>query len=220
MAEPVTIAKISLTAASFIKKYWYIILILLFIIALIPSLVLTIAINILFPQASKEEFKVYKALTEETEIHWASFMAYDVVRLENYLKENRPNESVFDLLKVNFKEYEIIETEKKITKIINGAEVTETVIEKEYKVVRELEVHGFFEVKELLESLEYVTSEENMTVKKVTGFLEDLNEKEEYEIESIILTDEEITENFDDIHKQWFFALIEILPLQIGRAHV
>ena len=213
MAEPVTIAKISVTAASFIKKYWYIILILLFIIALIPTLVLTIAINILFPQASKEEFKVYKALTEETEIGWASFMAYDVVRLDNYLKENRPYESVFDLLKVNFKEYEIIETEKKITKIINGAEVTETVIEKEYKVIRELEVHGFFEVKELLESLEYDTSEENMTVKKVTGFLEDLNEKEEYEIESIILTDEEITENFDDIHKQWFFALIEILPL-------
>ena len=52
-----------------------------------------------------------------------------------------------------------------------------------------------------------------MTVKKVTDFLNDLNEKEEYEIENIILTDEEITENFDDIHKQWFFALIEILPL-------
>ena len=213
MAEPVTIAKIAVSAASFIKKYWYIILILLFIIAFIPTLVLTIAINILFPQASKEEFKIYKALTEETEIHWASFMAYNVVRLENYLKENRPNESVFDLLKVNFKEYEIIETEKKITKIINGAEVTETVIEKEYKVIRELEVHGFFEVKELLKSLEYNTSEENMTVKKVTGFLEDLNEKEEYEIGSIILTDEEITENFDDIHKQWFSGLVEILPL-------
>ena len=87
MAEPVTIAKISVTAASFIKKYWYIILILLFIIALIPTLVLTIAINILFPQASKEEFKIYKALTEETEIHWASCMAYDVVRLDNYLKK-------------------------------------------------------------------------------------------------------------------------------------
>ena len=150
MAEPVTIAKIAVSAASFIKKYWHIILIILFIIALIPTLVLTIAINILFPQASKEEFKVYKALTEETEIHWASFMAYDVVRLENYLKENRPNESVFDLLKVNFKEYEIIETEKKITKIINGAEVTETVIEKEYKVIRELEVHGFLRSKNFL----------------------------------------------------------------------
>jgi NhaP-type Na+/H+ or K+/H+ antiporter len=58
MAEPVTIVKISLTAASFIKKYWYIILILLFIIAFIPTLILTIAINILFPQASTEEFRV------------------------------------------------------------------------------------------------------------------------------------------------------------------
>ena len=27
-------------------------------------------------------------------------MAYDVVRLDNYLKENKPNESIFDLLPV------------------------------------------------------------------------------------------------------------------------
>ena len=47
-------------------------------------------------------------------------MAYDVVRLDNYLKENNPNESVFDLLRVSFKEYKIVETEKKITKIVNG----------------------------------------------------------------------------------------------------
>jgi hypothetical protein len=64
MAEPVTIVKISVTAVSFIKKYWHIILILLFIIALIPTLILTIAINILFPQASTEEFEIYKELTE------------------------------------------------------------------------------------------------------------------------------------------------------------
>jgi len=107
MAEPVTIVKISVTAVSFIKKYWHIILILLFIIALIPTLILTIAINILFPQASTEEFEIYKELTEGSGIYWASFLAYDVVRLDNYLKENRPNESVFDLLKVSFTEYEI-----------------------------------------------------------------------------------------------------------------
>jgi murein DD-endopeptidase MepM/ murein hydrolase activator NlpD len=213
MAEPVTIVKISVTAVSFIKKYWHIILILLFIIALIPTLILTIAINILFPQASTEEFEIYKELTEGSGIYWASFLAYDVVRLDNYLKENRPNESVFDLLKVSFTEYEIIEIEKEITTIVGGKEVTETVIEKEYVVVRELKPRGYFEVKELLQSLEYESSEENMTVNKVSGFLESLNEKEEFKIEIIILTDEEIAENFDDIHKQWFFALVEILPM-------
>ncbi|MHB8279607.1 MAG: M23 family metallopeptidase, partial [Candidatus Humimicrobiaceae bacterium] len=62
-------------------------------------------------------------------------------------------------------------------------------------------------------SLNYDTSEDNMTVKKVTDFLETLNEKEEYEIETSILTGDEITENFDENHKQWFTALIEILPL-------
>jgi murein DD-endopeptidase MepM/ murein hydrolase activator NlpD len=213
MAEPVTIAKISVTAVSFIKKYWHIILIILFIIALIPTLVLTIAINLLFPQASTEEFEIYKELTEGSGIYWTSFLAYDVVRLDNYLKENRPNESVFDLLKVSFTEYEIIEIEKEITTIVGGKEVTETVIEKEYVVVRELKPRGYFEVKELLQSLEYESSEENMTVNKVSGFLESLNEKEEFKIEIIILTDEEIAENFDDIHKQWFFALVEILPM-------
>ena len=213
MAEPVTIAKISVTAASFIKKYWHIILIILFIIALIPTLVLTIAINLLFPQASIEEFEIYKELTEDSGIYWASFLAYDVVRLNNYLKENNPNESVFDLFKVSFTEYEIIEKEKQVTKIINGLEVTETIIEKEYVVLRELETHNYFEVKELLQSLEYNTSQNNMSVNKVSGFLEDLNEKEEYEIETAILTDEEIAENFDDNYKQWFFALVEIIPL-------
>jgi murein DD-endopeptidase MepM/ murein hydrolase activator NlpD len=213
MAEPVTIAKISVAAASFIKKYWYIILILLFIIALIPTLVLTIAINLLFPQTSTEEFEIYKELTEGSGIYWASFLAYDVVRLDNYLKENRPSESVFDFLKVNFTEYEIIEKEKQVTKIKNGEEVIETVIEKEYIVVRELEPQGYFEVKELLKSLKYDTSEKSMTAKKVTDFLEGLNEKEEYEVETAILTDEEIAENFDYNYKQWFFALIEIIPL-------
>jgi murein DD-endopeptidase MepM/ murein hydrolase activator NlpD len=213
MAEPVTIIKISLTAAGFIKKYWYIILILLFIIALAHTFVLTIAINLLFPQASTEEFEIYKELSEGSEIYWASFLAYDVVRLDNYLKDNNPNESVFDLLKISFTEYEIIEKEKQVTKIINGIEVTETVIEKEYVVLRELETHNYFEVKELLQSLEYNTFQNNMSVNKVSGFLEDLDEKEEYEVETAILTDEEIAENFDDIHKQWFFALIEIMPL-------
>jgi murein DD-endopeptidase MepM/ murein hydrolase activator NlpD len=213
MAEPVTIVKISVTAAGFIKKYWHIILIILFIITLIPTLVLTIAINLLFPQASTEEFEIYKELTEGSGIYWASFLAYDVVRLDNYLKENNPNESVFDLLKVSFTEYEIIEKEKQVTKIINGKEVTEIVIEKEYIVVRDLELHGYFEIQELLKSMEYDTSEKSMTAKKVNDFLEGLNEKEEYEIENTILTDEEIAENFDDNYKQWFFALIEIIPL-------
>jgi murein DD-endopeptidase MepM/ murein hydrolase activator NlpD len=140
-------------------------------------------------------------------------MAYDVVRLDNYLKENRPNESVFDFLVVDFKEYEIIETEEEITKIVDGKPITETVTQKEYKVIRELELKGYFPVKELLESLEYDTSEENMTVDSVTDFLNGLNEKEEYEIETIVLTDEEISEGFDEKHKEWFFALIEILPL-------
>ena len=163
MADPVTIAKISAYTVSFIKKYWHIFLILLLIIILVPPLIFTIAINILFPQVSREEFKTYKVLTEETDINWASFMAYDVVRLDNYLKENKPNESVFDLLKVSFTEYEIIETEKEITKTINGKEVTETVIQKEYTVIRELELHGYSPIKELLNSLNYDTTEENMT---------------------------------------------------------
>ena len=213
MAEPIIVTKITVYTASFIKKYWHIILILLFIVILLPVLIFSIAINILFPQVDREEFNIYKGLTEETDIEWASFVAYDVVRLDNYLEGNRPNESVFDFLVVDFKEYEIIETEEEITKIVDGKSVTETVTQKEYKVVRELELQGYFQIKELLESLEYDTSEENMTVKDVTDFLNDLNEKEEYEIETVVLTDEEISEGFDEKHKEWFFALVEILPL-------
>ncbi len=213
MADPVTIAKISAYTVSFIKKYWHIFLILLLILILVPPLIFTIAINILFPQVSRQEFKTYKALTEETDINWVSFMAYDVVRLDNYLKENKPNESVFDLLKVSFTEYEIIETEKEITKTVNGKEVTETVTQKEYTVIRELELHGYSPIKELLNSVNYATTEGNMTVKNVTDFLNDLNEEEEYEIETLILTDDEITEDFDENHKQWYYGLTEILPL-------
>ena len=213
MSDPITIISISSTIASFIKKYWHILLILIFIIIIIPVLIFSIAINVLFPQVSREEFKIYKALTEETDISWDSLVAYDVVRLDNYLKDNKPNESVFDLLKVNFKEYEIVDKEKEITKIVNGKIITETVTEKEYIVVRELEIHGYTPTRDLLKSLNYDTSEDNMTVKKVTDFLEDLNGKEEYEIETDILSDEEISEDFDERHREWFFALIEILPL-------
>lgn len=213
MADPLTIISTATTITGFIKKYWHILLILIFIIIMIPILIFSIAINVLFPQVSREEFKTYKTLTEETDISWDSFVAYDVVRLDNYLKENKPNESVFDFLLVDFKEYEIIETEKEISKIVDGQIVTETIIEKEYLVTRELEANGYTPIKELLNSLDYVTSEDNMTVKKVTDFLKNLNEMEEYEIETTILSDEEISEDFDEIHKEWFAALIEILPL-------
>jgi len=213
MTEPVTTTTISAYAAGFITKYWHIILILLLIIILLPFLMFSIAINILFPQVDIEGFKLYKSLTEESEINWVSFVAYDVVRLDNYLKDNSPNESIFDLLRVSFTEYEIIETEEEITRIVDGKSVTEVVTRKEYKVVRELELQGYFPIKELLGSLEYDTSEENMTVKNVTDFFNDLNEKEEYEIETTILSDEEISESFNEKHKEWFFALVEILPL-------
>jgi len=213
MAEPITIAKVSACSAGFIKRYWHVILILLFIVTAIPFLMFSIALNILFPQVDREGFTLYKSLTEQSEINWTSFMAYDVVRLDNYLRENRPNESVFDLLKVNFTEYEIIEKEEEVTRIVDGRPVTEVVIHKEYKVVRELELQGYSSIKELLGSLDYDTSEENITVNSVTKFLDDLNEEEEYEIETAILSDEEISEDFDEKHKEWFFALVEILPL-------
>jgi len=213
MAEPITIAKISAYSAGFIKKYWHIILILLFIVIAIPFLMFSVALNILFPQIDREGFVLYKSLTEESEINWASFLAYDVARLDNYLRENRPNESVFNLLKISFIEYEIIEKEEEVTRIVDGRPVTEVIIQKEYKVVRELELQGYSSIKELLGSLEYDTSEENMTVNNITDFLNGLNEKEEYVIETAVLSDEEISEGFDEKHKEWFFALVEVLPL-------
>jgi len=124
-------------------------------------------------------------------------------------KNVNKNESVFDLLRVSFTEYEIIETEKEITKTVNGKEITETVIEEEYIIVRELEINGYAPIKELLKSLNYDTSGVNMSVKKVTGFLEDLNKKEEYEIETVVLTDEEISEVFDEKHKGWFLLWLK-----------
>jgi len=213
MADPITVISTASTITGFVKKYWYILFIILFIIIMIPFLIFSTAINILFPQVSREEFKNYKSLTEETDIGWDSFVAYDVVRLDNYLKDNKPNESVFDFLLVDFIEYEIIETEKEVTKIVDGEEITETIIEKEYVVTRELEANRYTPIKELLNSLDYITSEDNMTVKKVTDFFGDLNGMEEYEIEIATLSDEEISEDFDEIHKEWFVALIEILPL-------
>ena len=213
MAEPITVASVSLNAAGLLKKYWKQVLICLLIISLIPAYIITAAINILFPQLSKEEFNIYKNLTEKTGINWYSFMAYDTVRLDNYLKENNPNESVFDLLRVRFKEYKIVETEKKITKIVNGKKVTETITQKEYILIQELEIHRYAPIKELLASLNYLPTEEIMRVKEVTNFLSELDKKEEYEIETSILTGDEITEDFDENHKQWYSALSEILPL-------
>jgi len=204
MAEPVTAAKISTHAAGFIKKYWHVIIILLFIIILTPILIFSAVINI---------FKLYKTLTEESGINWASLMAYDVARLDNYLKENSPGESILDFLIIDFKEYEIIETERQVTKTVDGMEITEIVTEKEYIVLRELEVNGYTSIKELLKSIEYDISEENMRAENVTSFLDDLNKEEEYETKTDVLSDEEISKDFDEKHKEWFFALIEILPL-------
>jgi len=213
MADPITITSVAGASASFIKKYWKQLLICFFVISLIPAFIIIAAMNLLLPQISKEEFSIYKDLTKESEVNWVSLMAYDTVRLDNYHKDNNPNESIFDFLKVNFKEYEITETQKQITKTVNGKEVTETITQKEYKTIRELEIHGYLPIKELLISLNYDTSKDNMSVKKVNDFLSDLDAKEEYEIKTLILTDDELTENFDENHKNWYFALAEILPL-------
>jgi len=213
MAETATIITATLKAASIIKRYWKPILIALFVILLIPTLIFSAAINILFPQVEEEEFTVYKDLTEGTEIGWTSFIAYDVVRLENYLKENNPAESIFNFIEIDLEEYEIIETEQEITTIVDGEEVTEIVIEKEYITVRNLKANGHSQIKELLETLDYNTSPTNMTVQKVAEFLIDLDKEEEYDIEVTTLSDEEVSENFEEAQKQWFFALIDILPL-------
>ena len=213
MADPATIATAVSASFNFIKKYWKQLLIAFFAAILIPLLIITTVINILFPQLPEEKFETYKSLTEETEISWARFMAYDTVRLDNYHRENKPNESVFDLLKVKFIEYEIIEKEEIITKTVNGKKVTETVTTKEYITIKDIEIHGYSKIKELLTYLKYPLDKENLTVKEATGFLSELDSKEEYEIQTEILTDSEITEDFDEKHRQWYFALIEILPL-------
>jgi len=217
MPEPSTIISTTLSVLSqvslFIKKYWKWIVVGLFTLFLLPVVIFSIAINVLFPQVSVEDFMLYKDITEETEIEWTSLIAYDVVRLDNYLEDNVPEESVFDFLLIDFTEYEIVEIEEEITKIVDGEEVKETIVRKEYNVIRELEATGYGEIKELLESLDYDTSKSNMMVKNVTEFLDEINEKEEYEIEHFIFTNEEITEGFDGLQKEWFFALVEILPL-------
>jgi len=213
MADPLTITSVAGASVSIIQKYWKQLLIFFFVISLIPVFIITAAMNLLLPQISKEEFGVYKDLTKESGINWASLMAYDTVRLDNYLKENNPDESIFDFLKVNFKEYEITQTEKQVIKTVKGKEVTETITQKEYETIRELEIHGYLPIKELLNSLNYDTSKDNMNVKKVTDFLSELNDKEEYEIKTLILTVDEITENFDENHRKWYCALAEILPL-------
>ena len=213
MATPLAVASIALKSAGFIKEHWKALLAVFFAISLIPAFIITAVLNILLPQVSKEEFEVYKDLTDKTGINWYSFMAYDTVRLDNYHEENRPNESVFDLLKVNFTEYEVVEKEEEITRTVNGKEVAETVVKKEYIVIKDIEIHGYQPIKELLLSLGYPSLKENMSVKKVTDFLSELDSKEEYEIKTSILTDDEVTGNFDEKHKQWYFALSEILPL-------
>jgi murein DD-endopeptidase MepM/ murein hydrolase activator NlpD len=91
--------------------------------------------------------------------------------------------------------------------------VTEVVITEEYVTVREEEACGYDEIKKLLESLEYNTDFDNMTVEKVISFFEGLNEEDLYDAEAIVLSDEEITKDFDDMQKEWYFALIEVLPI-------
>jgi len=217
MPEPSTIISTTLSVLSqislFIKKYWKWIVVSLFALFLLPVVIFSIAINVLFPQVSTDDFLLYEDITEETEIEWASLIAYDVVRLDNYLKDNVPEESVFDFLLIDFTEYEIVEVEEEMTKVVDGEEVKETIVRKEYNIIRELEATGYEEIRELLKSLDYDTSKSNMTVKNVTEFLDEINEKEEYEIEHFIFSNEEITDGFDDLHKEWFFALVEILPL-------
>ena len=213
MADPATIVSTVSASVSFIKKYWKQLLIVFFVIMLIPPIIITAAINMLFPQLPEEDFKTYKSLTKDTEISWASFMAYDTVRLDNYHRGNKPNESVFDLLRVNFTEYKIIENEEIIIKKVNEKEVKEIIIKKIYDPIKDIEIHGYSKIKDLLFYLKYPLNEENLTVKKITDFLLELDKKEEYEIQTTILTDEEITEDFDEKHRQWYFALVEILPL-------
>jgi len=217
MPEPSTIISTSLSVLSqvslFIKKYWKWIAAGLFALFLLPIVIFSIAINVLFPQVSVDDFLLYKDITEDTEIEWTSLIDYDVVRLDNYLKDSVPEESVFDFLLIDFTEYEIVEVEEEITKVVDGEEVRETIVREEYNIIRELEATGYEEIKKLLESLDYDTSKSNMMVKNVIDFLDEINEKEEYEIEHFIFSNEEITEGFDDLHKEWFCALVEILPL-------
>jgi len=213
MVEPLTVTKFIVTIADFLRKNWHIVVIVFIILIATPVVAFSVAINMLFPQIEVDDFDLYKVLTENTGINWFSFMAYDVVRLDNYLLENNPNESVFDFLIINFSEYEIVEKEEEVTKLVNGELVTETIITEGLVLLREVEATGFDNIKSLLETLEFEVNEENMTVENVVYFFEGLNEEDIYETESIILTEEEISSSFGEMKKDWYFALVEILPI-------
>jgi hypothetical protein len=110
MADPVTITKIAASVGSFFKDHWKIIIIAIFpiIIMVAPMIGFIISINMIFPQADVDYFNIYKDVTEDSDLAWYSSMAYDVVRLENYLVNNDPRQSAFNFLIVNFTEYDIV----------------------------------------------------------------------------------------------------------------
>lgn len=65
-------------------------------------------------------------------------LLYMISRLDNCLKENRTGESIFGLVKIIFIEYEIVAVEKEITTIVDGQEITGTILEKEFIIIREI----------------------------------------------------------------------------------
>ncbi len=225
MAEPITIISITARVAGFIKNNWKIVLPVVLVTLLFPYFIYVIVTSILLPQIDGKGLDTYLEVAQRNEINLSVLLSYDTIRYFNDMKKAVPNESVFDFLVIDYQVYEVEEVTKRREEvdidenIVRQFTVTsenieiEMAVEKIFKLIKSGSSSGYGQIKQMLESryFSYSKSEDEMTIPKVVGYLNNLDKEDQYVIDCYILSAEEIISSFTRGEAVWFNGLSSML---------
>ncbi len=225
MVEPITIISITARVAGFIKNNWKIILPVVLVTLLFPYFIYVIVTNILLPQIEGKGLDEYLEAAQKNEINLSVLLSYDTIRYFNNMEKAVPNESVFDFLVIDYQVYEVEEVTKRREEvdidenIVRQFTVTsenieiEMAVEKIFKLIKSGSSNGYGQIRQMLEGryFSYSKSEDEMTIPKVVGYLNNLDKEDQYVIDCYILSSEEIISSFTRGQAVWFNGLSSML---------
>lgn len=180
-----------------------IVLLLPLILVSCPIMFFLVQTGMILPSAEAATAEEYKEISGLTGIDWADMIVYDTVRYDNDFSLAVPSDTAFEFLIVNYKRR--VERRRCIKRNAEGKCIE---YETYWEVAEEKTLSGKDEILNLLENLNYNTSE--WTIKEAFTTLKSLDEREEYIIEFMYrdIEDMMIMGNFDKQQTEWVDTLI------------
>ena len=233
MANPVLVAK----SASFIKKHWKEISILLLGCFVAVILFPVFVLSAFLPSSTEDKYAGYKDSAKTAQLDWIELVVFDTVRYDNDFSKATPGRTVFDFMKLSYIVYEKDVSTERVTRIGENGKSESYVTFKygggwydsegisklepgsysykettktEFRVTDRGTASSYAPIVTALRRLGYSVDGE-MSISGAMKFVKGLGGNELYDVQLDPLTLLDLIAGFDADHKQWVFDLYTAL---------